>query len=39
MLIIPKISQSAFVDPSATILGDVTIGDGVYVAPNASIRG
>lgn len=34
----PKISQSAFVDRSATILGDVTIGDGVYVAPNASVR-
>ena len=34
----PKISRSAFVDRSATILGDVTIGDGVYVAPNASIR-
>ncbi|MBI0582785.1 MAG: hypothetical protein ISF22_01010 [Methanomassiliicoccus sp.] len=34
----PRISRSAFVDRSATILGDVTIGDGVYVAPNASIR-
>jgi carbonic anhydrase len=33
-----KISQSAFIDHSATILGDVTIGDNVYVAPNASIR-
>ncbi|GEM_PF-4277149 len=34
----PKISRSAFTDRSATILGDVTIGDGVYVAPNSSIR-
>jgi carbonic anhydrase/acetyltransferase-like protein (isoleucine patch superfamily) len=34
----PKISRSAFIDKSATILGDVTIGDSVYVAPNASIR-
>ena len=34
----PKISRSAFIDRSATILGDVTIGDGVYIAPNASIR-
>ncbi len=34
----PTISESAFVDSSATILGDVMIGDDVYVAPNASIR-
>ncbi len=34
----PRISPSAFVDPSATILGDVLISDDVYVAPNASIR-
>jgi carbonic anhydrase/acetyltransferase-like protein (isoleucine patch superfamily) len=34
----PQISPTAFVDPSATILGNVLIGDDVYVAPNASIR-
>lgn len=34
----PRISPSAFVDPSAIILGDVLISDDVYVAPNASIR-
>lgn len=35
---VPKISRSAFVDRSATVIGDVTIGDDVYIAPNASIR-
>lgn len=34
----PRISPRAFVDPSATVLGDVIIGDDVYVGPNASIR-
>jgi carbonic anhydrase/acetyltransferase-like protein (isoleucine patch superfamily) len=34
----PKISRSAFVDRSAAVIGDVTIGDDVYIAPNASIR-
>lgn len=34
----PRISQTAFVDRSAAIIGDVTIGDGVFVAPNATIR-
>jgi carbonic anhydrase/acetyltransferase-like protein (isoleucine patch superfamily) len=33
-----KVSGGAFVDHTASILGDVTIGDEVYVAPNASIR-
>jgi carbonic anhydrase/acetyltransferase-like protein (isoleucine patch superfamily) len=33
-----RIGRSAFIDRSASILGDVTIGDDVYVAPNASIR-
>ncbi len=34
----PRISRTAFVDPSATVIGDVVIGDGVYVAPHASVR-
>ncbi|OPY28551.1 MAG: Carbonic anhydrase precursor [Methanomassiliicoccales archaeon PtaU1.Bin030] len=34
----PKIGNGTYVDPSSSILGDVTIGSGVYVAPNASIR-
>jgi carbonic anhydrase/acetyltransferase-like protein (isoleucine patch superfamily) len=34
----PRISRSVFVDRSAAIIGDVTIGDGVLIAPNASIR-
>ncbi len=33
-----KIDQGAYVDPSSSILGDVTIGRGVYIAPNSSIR-
>lgn len=34
----PKIGHGAYVDPSSSVLGDVTIGRRVYVAPNASIR-
>lgn len=37
--VIPVIAPSAFVHPSAVIIGDVTIGPGVYVAPCASLRG
>ena len=35
---IPKIADTAYVDEAATIIGDVWIGNGVYVAPAASIR-
>jgi phenylacetic acid degradation protein len=37
--VIPVIDPSAFVHPSAVIIGDVIIGAGVYVAPCASLRG
>ena len=37
--LIPVIDPSAFVHPSAVIIGDVIIGRGVYVAPCASLRG
>jgi phenylacetic acid degradation protein len=37
--VVPVIDPSAFVHPSAVIIGDVTIGAGVYVAPCASLRG
>jgi phenylacetic acid degradation protein len=37
--VIPVIDPSAFVHPSAVIIGDVIIGPGVYVAPCASLRG
>jgi len=35
----PRIDPSAFVHPEATIMGDVTIGAGVYVGPGARLRG
>ncbi len=34
----PKISDSAWISETAIIIGDVTIGDNVYVAHNAVIR-
>lgn len=37
--VIPVIDPSAFVHPSAVIIGDVIIGPDVYVAPLASLRG
>jgi len=37
--VVPAIDPSAFVHPSAVVIGDVIIGAGVYVAPFASLRG
>lgn len=37
--VVPVIDPTAFVHPSAVIIGDVIIGQGVYVAPCASLRG
>lgn len=37
--VIPVIHPTAFVHPSAVVIGDVIIGPGVYVAPCASLRG
>lgn len=34
----PEISKSAWISETAVIVGDVTIGDDVFVAPNAVIR-
>src|SRR5690606_41469278 len=34
----PKIDKSAFVSQFTSVIGDVTIKDNVYVAPNVSIR-
>ena len=34
----PKISKSAWISRTAVIIGNVTIGDDVFVAPNAVIR-
>ncbi len=35
----PRVHASAFLDPMASVIGDVEIGAGVYVAPFASVRG
>ncbi len=37
--VIPVIDPTAFVHPSATLIGDVIVGPGCYVAPGASLRG
>jgi phenylacetic acid degradation protein len=33
------VAASAFVHPDAVVIGDVIIGDGVFIAPGASLRG
>ncbi|MGD1094869.1 MAG: gamma carbonic anhydrase family protein [Bryobacteraceae bacterium] len=35
----PRIAPSAYVDPSAQVIGDVTIGERSSIWPNASLRG
>lgn len=37
--IAPRIADSAYVDPSAQVIGDVTLGERSSVWPNASLRG
>lgn len=37
--LVPVISKQAFVHETAVIIGDVFIEEGVYIGPNASIRG
>jgi phenylacetic acid degradation protein len=37
--ITPVVHRSAYVHPSAVIIGDVIVGAGVYVGPCASLRG
>ena len=37
--IVPVIDPSAFVHPSAVIIGDVIVGENCYVGPNAALRG
>jgi carbonic anhydrase/acetyltransferase-like protein (isoleucine patch superfamily) len=36
---LPRIAESAYIDPSAQVIGDVTIGERSSVWPNVSIRG
>ena len=35
----PQVDSRAFIDPLASVIGDVSLGDEVFVAPFASIRG
>ncbi len=37
--LVPVISKQAFVHETAVIIGDVFIEEGVYIGPNASLRG
>jgi carbonic anhydrase/acetyltransferase-like protein (isoleucine patch superfamily) len=37
--IAPTVARSAYVDPSAQVIGDVTIGERASIWPNASLRG
>jgi carbonic anhydrase/acetyltransferase-like protein (isoleucine patch superfamily) len=37
--VVPKIAASAYIDPSAQVIGDVVIGEESSVWPNATIRG
>ena len=36
---IPVVDPTAYVHPTATLIGDVIVGPGCYVAPHASLRG
>ncbi len=35
----PRVEESAYLDPMASVIGDVEIGSRVYVAPFVSVRG
>jgi phenylacetic acid degradation protein len=37
--VVPVVDPTAFVHPSAVLIGDVVIGAGAYVGPHASLRG
>lgn len=37
--LVPVVDPSAFVHPTAVLIGDVIVGPGCYVGPNASMRG
>lgn len=37
--IVPVVDPTAFVHPTATLIGDVIVGANCYVGPNASLRG
>ena len=35
----PKLGHNVFVDPTAVVIGDVVLGDGVSIWPMAVVRG
>ncbi|MDI7048126.1 phenylacetic acid degradation protein PaaY, partial [Escherichia coli] len=35
----PRVDPSAYVHPSAVLIGDVTVGACCYIGPHASLRG
>jgi carbonic anhydrase/acetyltransferase-like protein (isoleucine patch superfamily) len=35
----PTVSESAYIDPFASVIGSVQVGSGVFIAPFASVRG
>ncbi|MHA2106515.1 MAG: gamma carbonic anhydrase family protein, partial [Candidatus Hodarchaeales archaeon] len=35
----PEISETAYVFPTATVIGDVRIGENCFIGPNAVLRG
>jgi phenylacetic acid degradation protein len=37
--LVPVVASSAFVHPTAVLIGDVWVGEGCYVGPSASLRG
>lgn len=37
--VIPVVHPTAYVHPSAVVIGDVIIGEGVFIGPHASLRG
>ena len=37
--ILPKVAPSAYIDPSAQVIGDVVVGERSSIWPNATIRG
>ncbi len=37
--ILPKVAASAYIDPSAQVIGDVTVGERSSIWPNATVRG
>jgi carbonic anhydrase/acetyltransferase-like protein (isoleucine patch superfamily) len=37
--IVPKVAASAYIDPSAQVIGDVEVGENSSIWPNATVRG